>query len=183
LLFVRGLARETIERLCAQHASAIAIVNPADAFVVGGAGPALDALADDAQQLGAARVVRLAVEVASHTPLLAAATAEFRALLNRTPIRPAPEAGVRLLSGIEGSPVVDVAEGLNKLAAQISRTVAWSDCLQACAEAGASAFLELGPGKALSEMAASACPGIPARSLEEFKTLQGAKDWLKRLER
>ena len=183
LLFVRGLPRETIERLCRRHDSAIAIVNPADAFVVGGAGSALDALADDAKRLGATRVVQLAVEVASHTPRLAAATAEFREFLGRAPIRSAPEAGVRLLSGIDGLPVVDIAEGMNKLADQISRTVAWSDCLQGCVEAGVSAFLELGPGKALSEMAASACPGIPARSLEEFRTLQGARDWLKRLER
>jgi [acyl-carrier-protein] S-malonyltransferase len=48
-------------------------------------------------------------------------------------------------------------------------------------EAGASTFLELGPGRALSEMATSAYPGIPARSLEDFRTLTGARTWLARL--
>lgn len=181
LLFVRGLQREAIEQSCRQHDAAVAIVNPGDAFVIGGAGPALDALGSDATRLGALRVVRLAVSVASHTLRLAAATPEFRAILDSAPVRAALESDVRLLSGIDGLPVVDVAEGMDKLAAQISHTVAWRDCLQGCVEAGVSAFLELGPGKALGEMGAGAFPGIPARSLEEFRTLQGARDWLSRL--
>jgi [acyl-carrier-protein] S-malonyltransferase len=47
-------------------------------------------------------------------------------------------------------------------------------------EAGASTFLELGPGRALSEMATGAYPAIPARSLEEFSTLTGVRTWLAR---
>jgi hypothetical protein len=47
-------------------------------------------------------------------------------------------------------------------------------------EAGANAFLELGPGCALAEMAASAYPGVAARSVDEFKSLEGACAWLAR---
>lgn len=85
---------------------------------------------------------------------------------------------MRLLSGIDGAPVIDVGEELDKLAAQISHTVQWSDCLQGCIEAGASAFLELGPGRALAKMAGHAYPDIPARSLEEFVTFDGVSAWL-----
>jgi [acyl-carrier-protein] S-malonyltransferase len=46
-------------------------------------------------------------------------------------------------------------------------------------EAGASVFFELGPGRALNEMAAGAY--ISARSLEDFRTLQGARAWLARV--
>jgi [acyl-carrier-protein] S-malonyltransferase len=59
--------------------------------------------------------------------------------------------------------------------------VQWAACLHACVEAGATAFLELGPGRALSEMAASAHPHATARSLEDFRTLRGVRDWLARL--
>jgi DNA-binding transcriptional LysR family regulator len=59
--------------------------------------------------------------------------------------------------------------------------VHWAACLRGCVEAGASTFLELGPGRALSEMAKSAYPAIPARSLEDFRTLEGARAWLARL--
>lgn len=183
LLFVRGLSRRTIGDLCQRHDAAVAIVNPGDAYILGGAGLALDAMAPAAKAMGATRVVRVAVNVASHTRRLAAASTEFRKRLNEIPFKPTPEAGVRLLSGIDASPVVDIPRGLDKLAEQISQTVMWADCLQACVESGATAFLELGPGKALSDMAASAYPGLPARSLGDFRTLQGARDWLAGIDR
>jgi [acyl-carrier-protein] S-malonyltransferase len=58
--------------------------------------------------------------------------------------------------------------------------VAWADCLESCLEAGASAFLELGPGAALSNMSASAHPNIPSRSLDDFRTIQGVASWVTR---
>jgi hypothetical protein len=181
LLFVRGLSYGAIEDLCNHHDAAIAIVNPGDAYVLGGAGEALDVIADVAKKMGAARVVRLAVNVASHTPRLAAASSEFRKILDQTSTKPSPDSNVRLLSGIDGSPVVKISAGLNKLAEQISHTVQWAHCLEGCVEAGASVFFELGPGRALNEMAAGAYPEIPARSLEDFRTLQGARAWLRRV--
>ena len=45
-------------------------------------------------------------------------------------------------------------------------------------EAGATAFLELGPGRALSQMVAGAYPGVATRSLDEFRTLEGVRAWL-----
>jgi [acyl-carrier-protein] S-malonyltransferase len=42
------------------------------------------------------------------------------------------------------------------------------------------AFLERGPGHALSEMADGAWRGLPSRSLDDFRGLQGARDWLAR---
>ncbi|MGD9882188.1 MAG: hypothetical protein AB7F22_22585 [Reyranella sp.] len=66
------------------------------------------------------------------------------------------------------------------LAAQISHTVQWAACLDSAVEAGATVFLELGPGRALAEMAAAVHPDIPARSLDDFGTLQGVHAWLAR---
>ena len=71
-----------------------------------------------------------------------------------------------------------VEAGLDKLAAQISQTVQWADCLQGCIEAGATAFLELGPGHALSEMVGGTYRDVPARSLDDFRSLQGVRAWL-----
>ena len=178
LLFVRGLSRGAVEDLCNRHDAAVAIINPGDAYVLGGTGEALDIMADEGRKMGAARVVRVAVNVASHTFRLAGASVEFRKVLDQIPMKDMPDVGVRLFSGIDGSPVVNVAAGMDKLAKQISHTVQWAACLEGCVEAGASAFLELGPGQSLSEMATNAYPDIPARSLEDFRTLQGARAWL-----
>jgi [acyl-carrier-protein] S-malonyltransferase len=178
MLFVRGLSRDAVDRLCARHDAAIAIVEPGDAFILGGSRAGLDALASEAKAMDAKRIVDVQVEVASHTKRLAGASREFREILKQFAVKPPAVGGVRLLSGIDGTPVVQVKAGLDKLAAQISQTVQWADCLQGCLEAGATAFLELGPGSALSRMSASAYRDVEARSLEDFRTLQGARMWL-----
>ena len=177
LLFVRGLSRDIVDGLCERHDAAIAIVNPGDAFVLGGNRAALDALAGEAKAMNAIRVVEVPVEVASHTKRLAAASIAFRESLRHVRVLP-PATGIRVLSGVDGSPVIDAETGLDKLAAQISRTVRWADCLQGCIESGATAFLELGPGAALSEMAAGAYRDVASRSLDHFRTLEGVRAWL-----
>jgi [acyl-carrier-protein] S-malonyltransferase len=177
MLFVRGLPRDAIDSLCERHEAAVAIVNPGDAFILGGSRATLNALADDAKAMNAARVVDVPVEVASHTRRLAKASMEFRDRLSHA-VTALPAAGMRLLSGIDAAPVIDVKAGLDKLAAQISQTVQWADCLQACIESEATVFLEFGPGPALSEMAAGAYRNVPARSLDDFRTLGGVRAWL-----
>jgi [acyl-carrier-protein] S-malonyltransferase len=178
LMFVRGLSRGDIDRLCERYEAAVAIVNPGDAFVLGGGRAALQAIAGEAKAMHAARVVDLPVEVASHTRWLAAASAAFRESLRLISPTFPPAAGTRILSGVDGAPVSSAEAGLDKLAAQISQTVQWASCLQGCIEAGATAFLELGPGHALSGMVAGAWHDVPTRSLEDFRTLQGARAWL-----
>ena len=177
LLFVRGLPRDAIDGLCERHDAAVAIVNPGDAFVLGGSRVALNALAREARAMNATRVVDVPVEVASHTKRLAAASTAFRESLRHVRVLPLA-AGTRVLSGMDGSPVINAETGLDKLAAQISRTVQWADCLQGCIESGATAFLELGPGAALSEMAAGAYRDVASRSLDDFRTLGGVRVWL-----
>jgi [acyl-carrier-protein] S-malonyltransferase len=180
LIFVRGLSRDEIGRLCERHGAAIAIVNPGDAFVIGGGREALSGIAADARATHGARIVALPVEVASHTKRLAAASAVFRETLRLVPMVFPPRSAARILSGIDATPVVSADSGLDKLAAQISQTVQWADCLQACVEAGATGFLELGPGHALSGMAAEIGAGLPARSLDDFRSLQGVRAWVAR---
>lgn len=180
LLFVRGLERAGIDQLCAHREAAVAIVNPGDAWVLGGMRDALADIAPQALALGATRVVPVEVKVASHTFLMGDATTSFRNTLAGATIARAPLSGARLFSGIDGEVVLSAAQGTQKLALQISRTVQWASCLEACVEAGATAFFELGPGRALSEMVSGAYAGVDARSLDDFKTLQGARDWLVR---
>ena len=180
LLYVRGLGRDSIDALCRVHDAAIAIVNPNDAYILGGSGAALDALAQEATRIGAVRAIRIGVNVASHTARLASASRAFRLRLQQSAIGGVVNGGVRLFSGVDAAPVLDVVSGMDKLAAQISQTIHWDACLQACVEAGASVFLELGPGRSLCDMAASAYPAIPARCLEDFRTLDGVRRWIAR---
>jgi len=178
LIFVRGISRGDIDALCERCGAAIAIVNPGDAFVIGGGREALQAIAGEAAAIHAARAIPLPVEVASHTGRLIAASAAFRESLRLVSPTFPPARGNRILSGIDGAPVISLEAGLDKLAAQISQTVQWTSCLQGCIEAGATAFLELGPGHALSAMVANTWRDLPARSMDDFRSLQGVRSWL-----
>lgn len=215
MIAVRGLERSVVERLCDGRDAAIAIVNPADSYVIAGRRAALTDIATAARAAGASRIVALPVEVASHTRFLAGAAAAFSTLaatvvavnsaVNSTvgpAVRPAVGHAVghavgpvlspavrpdvrpdlprmRLFSGIDAAPVIDVAAGIDKLARQIEQPVRWDACLAACVEHGASAFLELGPGRALSDMAAATYPQLAARSLEDFRSIDGVRRWLR----
>lgn len=181
MLFVRGLSRETIDKLCGTYGAAIAIINPGVAFVIGGSRAALKVLADAARAHGAKNVVEIEVAVASHTSRLAAASTKFRDVLRGAAAHVTIQPGVRLLSGIDTAPVLSIDAGLEKLAAQISNPVQWSACIDACIESGATAFLELGPGSALSRMVMGAYPNVAARAFDDFRTLDGVVTWIEKL--
>ncbi|MCJ2080834.1 hypothetical protein [Methylobacterium sp. J-090] len=177
LAAIRGLSQAVLAPLLHRHACAIAIRNPSDLFVVGGAGTALDLLCVEALDAGAARASRLSVAVASHTPLLAEAVAPFRACLDATPpSRPAP--GRTLLNGTDGAPVFDPARFRDALARQVATPIDWAACLEAIVERGATRVLELGPGHALADMMRSQAPHLAVRSADAFQGLAGLRAWV-----
>ena len=179
LAAIVGLRRAVLDPILQRHAVSIAIINGIDSFVIGGHANALIAACQDAAARGAIRTVRLRVSIPSHTPLLARAVpALHEALRQAMPRGIAP--GYRLLSGIDGSSVQDLGNGCEKLAHQIATTINWAACLTACRAAGAETALELGPGAALSHMAAHAFSDRRARSIEDFRSLQGLRTWLLR---
>jgi [acyl-carrier-protein] S-malonyltransferase len=179
LASVRGMTRSALEALCSAYGCEIAIVLGEDSFIVGGARADLAELTRQALARGAQRSAVLPIAVAAHTSRLTAASAAFRQRLAATTVAPKLTSAVRLLSGLDGDVVRDVQSGLDKLARQISRPIDWQACLTACREAGAVRALELGPGRALSNMAREALPEAHCRSLEEFRTLEGVHKWLR----
>ncbi len=180
LAAIIGLSQVRVEDLCRLHNAHIAIVNGEDFFVVGGAKDRLHALHDEALRAGATSATILRVAVASHTPLLAEASRRFGEVLAGTRWSGRIPAGIRLLSGVDGDPVLDPSEGSQKLAAQISQTLHWAACLDACRAAGVEAILELGPGHALANMARQLMPQIEVRSVDDFRTPTGVVTWLQR---
>ena len=174
-----GLSRGALEPILGRHEAVIAIVNDTDSFVIGGRGDALDAACQEATASGARRAVRLRVSIPSHTKLMVGAVEPFRAALREIapkPLRPT----LRLLSGIDGDTVSDLEKGCDKLARQICTPVAWAACLDSCRSAGAELALELGPGAALSRMAAPYFPTGGVRSADDFHTVAGVRGWLSR---
>ena len=179
LASVRGLRYETVERLAHEMQAKIAIVNPNDTFVVGGSEAAVRNFCEAALAAGARHAASLPVHRSfaystarrsrRASPGGDSGTSSGRSAGRRTPPQ-RTRWGCRLRA----------ETGADALARAIGTRLHWSNCLDAALERGASLFVELGPGRALAEMASAAHPHVPARSLDDFRSRAGLLSWIGR---
>lgn len=154
----------------------LAIDTGDDTFIAGGPVDRLAAVKMQIAGLGG-HVTVLPVEVASHTPFMQAAVAPFEKELRQHCFKDPP---VPVLSGITAEMITHSQSAVSHLSRQIAEPILWRDCMDACAEAGITLVLELGPGAALSRMFHARHPHIQCRSVAEFRSLAGVKQWLDR---
>ncbi len=185
LLAIAGLPAASSEALAADYGLAVAIRNGPDHLVLGGPEPGLQRAAQQAEHLGAARVVRLGVTTPSHTPWLAAAAQRFATHLAThlaSPhLEPHPQRlTTPVLSAIDGRPASQSQAALQALARQIDHPLDWTACQDAIAERQPDAILEIGPGNALARMWAERHPHIPVRAGDEFRSVEGIVEWVEK---
>jgi [acyl-carrier-protein] S-malonyltransferase len=179
LCAVRGLDQLHVERLCSRHQCEIAIINPERLFIIGGASLAIQGLREEALAAGAARASVLPINIASHTTRMEKAVGPFKlAIDSARPRRLA--SGRTLLSGSNGSPIGDPTSQSGNLARQLASPLNWAACIEALAEAKVERILELGPGRALANMARSLKVFREVRALDDFRTVDGVRRWITR---
>lgn len=177
LLSVSGVGGAAIERLCAEGVLAVAIRLAPDRCVLGGTLAALAAARPWLLGQGA-ELKLLRVQVASHTPAMAAAAAGFQALLDPMDWR-RPE-GV-LVCNLDGAGRRDPSALKRALAQQIDHALAWDRCLVSIAERQPRCVLEIGPGSTLARQWAAACPDVPVRSIDEFHRSDAVVAWVQQV--
>ena len=96
---------------------------------------------------GARRVIRLAVSIASHSPLMAEAAAAFARLLERIAIGP-PE--MPFVANVTACPLVDSDQIREALTQQLCRPIRWTESVRWMIHRGATRFVEAGPGDVLT---------------------------------
>ncbi len=176
MLALSGLTVVQVLPTLQQHGLAIAIQNDRDRLVVGG-------LADDCVRVEpsllalGATCQRLPVAVASHTPLMKNAAIAFAAALDQSVWSPMH---TPVLAGVDAQKIRTTAQAIAALRVQLTETIHWQDCMDACVENGIDAILELGPGNALSRMMTARHRAVACRSLDEFRSVSAAGDWLMR---
>lgn len=173
LVAVRDLPLEAITAWCLRHGLAVAIRLAPDRAIVGGPASAIDAALPEIE----GRATAIGVRIASHTAWMAAAVPEFGAQLARVPLQ-APCAPV--VCNFTGAATRRPAELARCLSAQIASTVLWDACLESVAERHPRCVLEVGPGTTLATMWRAAQPQIPARSIDEFRSVGAIVDWVGR---
>jgi [acyl-carrier-protein] S-malonyltransferase len=176
LMAVSGLRLAALSPLLQARDLHLAIINAEDAAIVGGSRANLAAL-EAALAATGARSTPLPVEVASHTPLLREAALALRSELAATRFG---SWNFPVLAGIDASPVCARGHAIDTLSRQLAETVRWIDCMDALAESGIAAAVELGPGAGLARMFQARHPEIPCRSVADFRSLEGFRGWIGR---
>jgi len=176
MLALQGMRRDEVASLCEGHRAWIAIAMGAEEFVIGGEDAALSQLSATFAERGA-KLTRLRVDLASHTPLLSDAVPPFRVELIASSLA---DPGTPVVAGIDAAWVVRRETAIDKLALQLDRTIEWAACLDMLYERGCRVFLELGPGRALARMTQARFADVDARSVDDFRSLDGVTSWLSR---
>lgn len=163
---VLGADDAVVEEVCAA-VSAERVVVPANynspgQIVIGGHAEAVDAAIAALVERGARKAVKLAVSVPSHTPLMREAAEALAARIEATPLH-LPT--LPLLHNVDAGIAPDLAALRSALVRQLYLPVRWTDCVQNLVAAGASRFVECGPGKVLSGLNKRIDRSVESKSL------------------
>lgn len=150
-----GFDREQLQQQIAQTSDVVLANDNSSAQVVISGTPT--AVKTVLSQVKAKRAIPLNVSGAFHSPLMAAAAAQFEKVLNSVPFN---SAQVPVLSNVEPTPAVDAAVLKERLNRQITGSVRWREtCLQLVDE-GIERVVEIGPGTVLTGLIKRTCPGL-----------------------
>ena len=117
------------------------------------------------------RAIRLHVAGAFHSPLMEPAVGAIVAELGRVELR-TPH--FPIAENVTGALVRDAAELRDLLGRHVVSPVKWERCVHALEGAGATTFLEAGPGDVLTKMAKRVVPDATARAIGSVDAARAA---------
>ncbi|MDF1499532.1 MAG: ACP S-malonyltransferase [Anaerolineales bacterium] len=153
MVAVLGLELEAVETVCAgasQQAEGgvwVANDNCPGQVVISGDEAALELAAERLHEAGARKVVRLAVSIAAHSPLMQVAQARLNEALNSVTIR-GPE--VHVIGNVGAAPLPTRAAIIEDLQSQLTSRVRWTESIKLMLASGIDTFIEIGSGSVLT---------------------------------
>jgi [acyl-carrier-protein] S-malonyltransferase len=164
---VLGLEDQALEEACARVDAGVCVpanFNSAGQIVVSGDLAGVEQAAAVLAEAGAKRVLPLNVSGAFHSPLMAPAAAGLKERLDALTFR---DPGFPVISNVTARPVTSGARARELLVEQLTSPVRWAASVTTMVEAGATHFLELGPGSVLCGLNKRNAKGFPCSSLGE----------------
>ena len=169
---VIGLSDEQVHEIVAearQHGEiSVANSNAPGQIVLSGVIPALAFALELSKTVGARRAVRLAVSVASHSPLMRRARDEFSQILARVPFR---EPAVPMLGNVHASVIHTAGELRTELAEHLIHGVQWTATVRRMVHEGVTDFVEVGPGRVLSGLIRRISPDASTHPMDGAEPL------------
>lgn len=152
---ILGMEREAVEAVCTlareQSGEYVGIANDncPGQLVISGTHTSLERALELTKQQGAKKVVRLAVSIAAHSPLMAEVAADFRHILEATPFR-AP--AVPFVANATARPLTTPDSIRDALGRQLTSPVRWAESVRWMIAQGVTRFIEVGPKDVLTRL-------------------------------
>jgi [acyl-carrier-protein] S-malonyltransferase len=145
---VLGMEDGLVEKICADTEGIVVAANyncPGQ-LVISGAVPAIEMACESLKNAGARRALILPVGGAFHSPLMEPARIELANAIDTTSFK-APRCPV--YQNVVAKAVNDPLEIQKNLIDQLTAPVKWTQSINEMLKAGATSFIEVGPGKVL----------------------------------
>jgi [acyl-carrier-protein] S-malonyltransferase len=172
---VLSLDAARVAQSCAEAASetglvvAAANLNSPGQTVISGALAAVEKAVTLAKAAGARRAVMLPVSAPFHCALMEPAQEEVARVLAALDLA---EPRIPVAANVTGGLVTTAAAARDALIRQVTGTVRWVDCVHAMVGAGATVFIEVGPGKVLRGLLHQIDPTQKALHVEDETSLE-----------
>jgi [acyl-carrier-protein] S-malonyltransferase len=177
---ILGLDADAVSRACAE-AAGNDVVTPANLnapgqIVIAGHATAVARAGVRAKELGARRVIALAVSAPFHCPLMKPAeerlAPELRALAVNNPAFP-------IIANVDAQPKRTAGEAIDALISQVSSPVRWEDVVRRLLADGVRTVVELGPGSVLAGLIKKIDRGVTVFSVEDETGLTALESGLR----
>ncbi len=171
-----GLDLTAAEALCAEAAQGevveVANINSAAQIVIAGHRPAVERAVAQASAKGSrVKSVLLPVSAPFHCALMAPAAERLAHELADVPVA---DPRLPVVRNADGGVTRTAAEVKPFLLRQVASPVRWKDCMNRLADEGATAFVEVGPGRVLSGLVKRIVEGATGWSVEDPASLDRA---------
>ena len=148
---------------------AAANLNSPGQTVISGARAAVERAAALAKAAGARRAVMLPVSAPFHCALMEPAQEEVARVLAALDLA---EPRFPVAANVTGELLTTAEAARDALIRQVTGTVRWVDCVHAMVGAGATVFIEVGPGKVLGGLLRQIDPAQKALHVEDEASLE-----------
>jgi [acyl-carrier-protein] S-malonyltransferase len=172
MIAVIGLDDEALALVANESGAEVANYNAPGQTTLSGSDDALLAAEVAAKGRGARRVVRLAVNGAFHSSLMAPVANELATQIENTPIA---KSRIPLVSNVTAEPIVHPDDIRRELVDQICASVQWTRSVETMVELGVSHFYEIGHGSVLSGLIGRIDKGVTTLTSERVLAGSGVR--------
>jgi [acyl-carrier-protein] S-malonyltransferase len=170
---VMGLAVDAVEGICREVARGevveVANVNSAAQIVIAGHKPAVERAVALASERGGKKSVLLPVSAPLNGALMKPAAERLATELAQVSVA---DPTIPVVRNVDAGLTRAARDVVPFLLAQVASPVRWTGCVQRLAAEGATAFVEVGPGRVLTALTKRIADGAKALSVEDPASLE-----------